>query len=71
MSQLLERESFLATLHEEFAAVPHRCGRIMLVAGEAGIGKTSLLEAFAATLPEEQVLWGNCEALLTSPGSFA
>ena len=65
MSQLLERESFMATLHDEFAGVPQRCGRIVLVAGEAGIGKTSLLEAFAATLPQEQVLWGNCEALLT------
>ncbi len=65
MSQLLERESFLATLHDEFADVPQQCGCIVLVAGEAGIGKTSLLEAFAATLPKQQVLWGNCEALLT------
>lgn len=65
MSQLLERESFMATLHDEFAAVPQQCGCIVLVAGEAGIGKTSLLEAFVATLPKERVLWGNCEALLT------
>lgn len=65
MSQLLEREAFLATLQDEFAKLRAESGRIVLVAGEAGIGKTSLLQAFAANLPEGQVLWGNCEALLT------
>ena len=65
MSPLLERESFLAALHDEFAAAGSDSGRILLVAGEAGIGKTSLLEHFAAGLSRDQVLWGNCEALLT------
>jgi DNA-binding CsgD family transcriptional regulator/tetratricopeptide (TPR) repeat protein len=65
MSPLLERESFLAAFSEEFAAAGAGSGRILLVAGEAGIGKTSLVECIAAGLPAEQVLWGNCEALLT------
>lgn len=44
-------------------------GCVVLVAGEAGIGKTSLLKQFAAeqTGPgmAAQVLWGYCEALFT------
>jgi DNA-binding CsgD family transcriptional regulator/tetratricopeptide (TPR) repeat protein len=38
----------------------------MLVEGEAGIGKTSLLRGFCDGLdPDARVLWGGCEALLT------
>jgi DNA-binding CsgD family transcriptional regulator/tetratricopeptide (TPR) repeat protein len=65
MAQLLERESFIEILKDEFALAHAESGRIVLVAGEAGIGKTSLLEQFVTTLPDDQVLWGNCEALLT------
>jgi DNA-binding CsgD family transcriptional regulator/tetratricopeptide (TPR) repeat protein len=39
-------------------------GAMVLVAGEAGIGKTSLLEAFAADLPRSaRTAWGRCESL--------
>ena len=38
----------------------------MLISGEAGIGKTALIEAFLHSLPTRQrVLWGACDALFT------
>ena len=63
---LLERDPFLQTLDDTLRQVRTEQGRIALVSGEAGIGKTSLVEAFlqrqaAAT----RVLWGTCEALFT------
>ncbi|MEX1169402.1 MAG: AAA family ATPase, partial [Chloroflexota bacterium] len=46
-------------------------GRLALVSGEAGIGKTSLVEAFcAATGTRARVLWGSCDAI-TPPRAFA
>jgi predicted ATPase len=41
-------------------------GRIALVAGEAGIGKTALLRQFtAAAAGSARVLWARCEPLFT------
>ena len=42
---LLERDDALQLLADELAVVggPRRAGRVLLVAGEAGIGKTELL----------------------------
>ncbi len=62
---LFERDSFITVINNEFARAQMASGRIVLVAGEAGIGKTSLLEHITAGLAGDQVLWGNCEALLT------
>jgi predicted ATPase len=52
---LLEREAFLDTL----AGPP---GRLILVGGEAGVGKTALVRAFAEG---RNVLWGACDPLHT------
>ena len=52
---LLERETFLDML----AGPP---GRLILVGGEAGVGKTALVRAFAEG---RQVLWGACDPLHT------
>ena len=63
---LLEREGPLETLLslERRAAAGH--GSTILLEGEAGIGKTSLLEEFAERADKGcRVLWGWCEALLT------
>ena len=63
---LLEREQFLAELEAIFAEVVGGHGRFVLVSGEAGIGKTSLIEWFAETHSQQaRVLWGACDALLT------
>ncbi|HEY6133973.1 MAG TPA: AAA family ATPase, partial [Rubrivivax sp.] len=64
-TDLVERGESLALLAGGLAAAGGDGGRIVLVAGEAGIGKTSVLRAFAHTLPEAAVWWGACDALQT------
>jgi DNA-binding CsgD family transcriptional regulator/tetratricopeptide (TPR) repeat protein len=64
--QLLERGDELAALSGELrAVVSSREGRLVLLAGEAGIGKTALVRAFCDRLEGVRVLWGACDALLT------
>ena len=64
--QLLERDSFLHELDEALREVVAGHGRVALVSGEAGIGKTSLLEHFARTYENSvRILWGACDALFT------
>jgi hypothetical protein len=69
------REAELARLERELDAVRAGGGRIALVVGEPGIGKTRLLEEFAARARSAgaQVLFGRClEGELASPfGPFA
>jgi DNA-binding CsgD family transcriptional regulator/tetratricopeptide (TPR) repeat protein len=63
--ELLERESFLDALREEFAAVESTgAGRLVLLTGEAGAGKTVLLRRFCREAGA-RCLSGACEALLT------
>src|SRR2546423_6399360 len=64
--ELLEREQFLAELESILSNVAGGTGRCVLVSGEAGIGKTSVVERFAATHNKQaRVLWGACDALFT------
>src|SRR5262249_8213100 len=44
----LEREAALAALGEAFARAHRGTGRLVLVGGEAGIGKSALVQAFCA-----------------------
>jgi predicted ATPase len=46
--ELIERSGQLAALGEHLAAAAAGRGRLVLVGGEAGIGKTSLVETFAS-----------------------
>lgn len=64
---LLERASELSRLHEGAQeAADVRRGQVVLVSGEAGIGKTELLRQFRASLPRRfSVLWGTCDPLFT------
>lgn len=63
---LLEREPFFQQLQDTLAEVTRGHGRVALVSGEAGIGKTSLVEQFAETGRGGcRVLWGGCDALFT------
>ena len=64
---LLERASELSRLHEcSKGTVERRCGQVVLIYGEAGIGKTALLRQFRASLPRRfSVLWGTCDPLFT------
>lgn len=63
--ELLERERYLADLAAWLHAAAESGGCIALVAGEAGIGKTMLLQEFAARQHGARVLWGACDALFT------
>ena len=63
--QLLERESALASLAEYAASAAAREGRLVLVSGEAGAGKTALVESLAAGHPDVPWLVGACDGLFT------
>src|SRR5687768_14768534 len=63
---LLERDSPLQALSAGARAIASGQGRIVILEGEAGIGKTSLLREFAFGVQNgSRVLWGWCEALFT------
>src|SRR3954470_3435835 len=65
-SELLERAADLGALEDDFAAVSaNGRGRMVLVEGEAGIGKTALVRAFCGERNARQVLAGACDALFT------
>ncbi len=63
---LVEREESLEKLNRitKDVASELQTGTIVLVTGEAGIGKTSLIRQFSA-LYEKPVLWGLCDPLST------
>src|SRR5437763_15716432 len=61
---LLERDEALAALAEAHASAGRGGGRVVVVSGEAGIGKSALVDAFRAALPvETRVLLGTCDDL--------
>jgi len=62
---LLERESSLAALVDYAAQASAGDGRLVLVAGEAGVGKTALVERLRRELPEARWSWGACDGLFT------
>jgi DNA-binding CsgD family transcriptional regulator/tetratricopeptide (TPR) repeat protein len=63
--RLLERESSLASLAEYAAEARRGEGRLVLVGGEAGVGKSTLVERFERDLPEARWSWGACDGLFT------
>jgi DNA-binding CsgD family transcriptional regulator len=63
--ELVERDTALQALEDCLRSVARGEGRIALVSGEAGIGKTSLLKLLAARRGDARLWWGNCDALQT------
>lgn len=65
---LLERDADLRILTVALRDVVTGSGRVALVSGEAGIGKTTLIRHFSATRqPDIRLLWGACDALFPPP----
>lgn len=63
---LVERDEALATLGRYLDAEAPAVGRMVLIRGEAGIGKTALLKAFVEDCPPDvDVLWGSCDGVST------
>src|SRR5262249_20757863 len=64
--QLLEREAELSALEECIASADQGEGRLVVISGEAGVGKTSLVrELRSSSGSNVRVLWGQCEPLHT------
>ena len=63
---LLERELPLERLRAALADAESGSGRLVLVGGEAGVGKTALVSWFCdERRGSTRILWGTCDALFT------
>ncbi len=63
---LLERQAELEALQQSWREARAGTGELVLVMGEAGVGKSALVETFVAALaPGPRVAWGYCDALQT------
>src|SRR5262245_22401538 len=62
---LLERQAFLAELASRLAAASAGNGQIVCICGEAGIGKSALVDEFLTRAAAPVVLRGYCDALVT------
>jgi predicted ATPase len=65
---LVERDPFLAPLLEWVPVPDARSGRLVLLGGEAGVGKTSLVGLLATRVgPDVTVRRGYCDNVATPP----
>jgi DNA-binding CsgD family transcriptional regulator/tetratricopeptide (TPR) repeat protein len=62
---LLERDPVLASLRQYAHEARQGEGRLVLIAGEAGAGKSVLVERFQRDLPDAIWSWGACDGLST------
>jgi DNA-binding CsgD family transcriptional regulator/tetratricopeptide (TPR) repeat protein len=64
--RLLERQEQLETLNQCLQQARAGSGKLVLIAGEAGLGKSSLVEQFLTEHRRDaRTLWGACDALAT------
>ena len=63
--RLIERESQLAALRQYADEARQGSGRLVLISGEAGVGKSVLLEESAHDLNDARWLWAGCDGLFT------
>jgi DNA-binding CsgD family transcriptional regulator len=66
LAALIEREEFIDALEAAHAQAGAGHGRLVLVSGEAGGGKTALIRHFCTErVRRSRLLWGACDALFT------
>jgi type II secretory pathway predicted ATPase ExeA len=58
---LLERERQSETLSELLERARRRSGQLAFVSGEAGAGKTALINALAASMAHARIVSGPCD----------
>ncbi len=63
--ELLQRQSSLSELAGFAQEARNGAGRLVLVAGEAGVGKTTLVEQLQRDVPDAHWSWGACDGLFT------
>jgi len=64
--ELIERAGFLDALQTQFEHITEGEGHCVFISGEAGIGKTSLVKAFAKEHKKDCYIYlGSCDALFT------
>ena len=64
--ELIERAGFLKTLQSKFKGVVAGEGHSILITGESGIGKTSLVKSFCEQVEKDYKIYqGYCDALFT------
>jgi DNA-binding CsgD family transcriptional regulator len=64
--ELIERAGFLSSLQTKFDTIAEGEGHCVLLSGEAGMGKTSLVRAFCKEKKNEcKIYQGTCDALFT------
>jgi tetratricopeptide (TPR) repeat protein len=63
--ELLERDANLAALASHAEQARSGAGQVVLIGGEAGVGKTALLEAFRDQVLDAVWAWGACDGLST------
>ncbi|MDB5141751.1 MAG: family ATPase [Mucilaginibacter sp.] len=64
--ELIERAGFLTSLQTKFETIAEGEGHCILLTGEAGIGKTSLVRAFCKERKNDcKIYQGTCDALFT------
>ena len=67
-TMLVDREAEFAWLHQWFRGACHGQRHVVFVTGEAGIGKTTLVDAFLAQIATQQPLRMGAVSALTSMG---
>jgi len=63
--ELIEREPQLESLLQYAGEARAGTGRLVLVSGEAGVGKSSLVEELQHRMPDDTWAWGACDGLFT------
>ena len=63
--RVLERQTQLDALTEYAGEARDGQGRLVLVSGEAGVGKSTLVERLEAQVPDARWFWGACDGLFT------